>query len=312
MPVAAGEITLENGDHVVQFYELDSELTTAVGGYLSAAARAGEMAIVVATKEHRDAFEAALSANGVDVAKSRRAGLFVALDAAETMSRFIVDGQVDPVAFDSVIGGLVRQAAALGRPVRAYGEMVALLWDAGNVLAAIEVEGLWNDLGREVAFSLFCAYQSDSVSGSEHADALREVCHLHSAVLHPDPGSDLKATRRFPADPEAPRLARHFVVDQLWRRGHDDDLIDDAALVVGELAANAVVHAASPFTVDITARAGTVRISVGDASTAPPRRRAARPLTASGRGIGIVAAIADSWGTDPLPEGKVVWAELSR
>ena len=79
----------------------------------------------------------------------------------------------------------MRDAAASGRRVRAYGEMVALLWDAGDVLGAIELETLWHELGRELSFSLFCSYPASSVSGPEHAQALHQVCHLHSAVLRP-------------------------------------------------------------------------------------------------------------------------------
>ena len=81
----------------------------------------------------------------------------------------------------------MRRAAATGRPVRAYGEMVALLWEHGDVLAAIELEELWNDLGRELDFSLLCAYRSASVQGDEHAQALEQVRLLHSSEL-PGPG----------------------------------------------------------------------------------------------------------------------------
>jgi hypothetical protein len=55
-------------------------------------------------------------------------------------------GHVNGILFRSVVGRLMSKAARSGRPVRAYGEMVALLWDAGHLDAAIDVELLWNEL----------------------------------------------------------------------------------------------------------------------------------------------------------------------
>ena len=82
-------------------------------------------------------------------------------------------------------------------------------------------------------------------------------------------------------------------------------------MVVTELAANAVVHAQTSFTVTVSRPAGgTIRISVRDASVDPPRPRRPAPLDGSGRGLGLVAALTAVWGCDIVPGGKVVWAEL--
>ena len=107
------------------------------------------------------------------------------------------DGRIDRNAFFAEIGGVIRDAGRTGRPVRAYGEMVALLWDAGDVLAAIDLETLWNELSGELPFSLYCAYHSESVAAQEHAEALHEVCRLHSAVV-PTPVEVVEVRRTFP------------------------------------------------------------------------------------------------------------------
>ncbi len=145
------DIAVESGEHVVQFYEHESEPLGAVVPYLAAAAAGGEAAIVIATEAHRRAFEGELEADGIDLVKAGEDGRFFSLDAATTMASFMADGKIDHEAFHEVIGGLVRTASETGRPIRAYGEMVALLWDVGDVLAAIELETLWNDLAREVS-----------------------------------------------------------------------------------------------------------------------------------------------------------------
>jgi MEDS: MEthanogen/methylotroph, DcmR Sensory domain/Histidine kinase-like ATPase domain len=264
---------------------------------LSDAARTGAAAVVIATAAHRHAFEAELDAAGIDPALACREGRLIMLDASATMAAFMPDGQVDSAAFREVVGSVLRQAGAGGRAVRAYGEMVALLWDAGDVLGAIELEELWNDLGRELSFSLLCAYQSESVSGAEHAQALQQVCHLHSSVLAPRdvPAAALSArggvSAEFAGDCDAPRSARHFVADVLARWGHAEALLEDARLVVTELATNAVLHARSPFSVTARAEGPRVRVSVRDRSPIRPTLREHDPTALSGRGLRLVAAL---------------------
>ncbi len=116
-------------------------------------------------------------------------------------------------------------------------------------------------------------------------------------------------TQTFPPASDSPSAARHFVTDTLWN-WRIQQLADPAALIVTELASNAVVHAESDFTVTLS-RGRCLRISVRDGSTFPPTKTRGAPIDApSGRGIGIVSALASAWGTEPADGGKVVWAEL--
>src|SRR5687768_17281032 len=140
MPVDS-QIRLADGEHVVQFYENDDDLVTFVTGYLGAATVAGDAVVVIATPDHAEAFLSALGRAGVDVEAARQDGRLVILDAATTLSRFMIGDAPDAAAFDAVVGDLVRRAGAGGRPVRAYGEMVALLWAAGNVTGSGTTSG---------------------------------------------------------------------------------------------------------------------------------------------------------------------------
>jgi hypothetical protein len=302
--VQTRESTLGDGEHVVQFYDRDADLTRAVGDYLARALSEGEVAIAIATEAHRQAFEAELLDGGIDAARAVADGSLVWLDAAETLATIVDGGVVDPARFRARVTPLVRQAQHGGRPVKAYGEMVALLWDAGDVLGAIEVEKLWNDLGDELSFTLWCGYHTRSVAGDEHAEALRQVCHLHTAVVD-------AATARFLAGPDAPFAARRFVTSLLGCRPYDDRApMDDAGLVVSELATNAVVHAGSPFSVSVRCDGSAIRISVHDWDATLPVLRDGGPTAISGRGLHLVSMLARDWGVEPSPEGKTVWAEL--
>lgn len=290
-------------DHVVQFYRHDDELIDEVGDYLTQAIGGG-VAVVIATPAHQRAFEQRLSDAGIDVASARDDGAYLDLDAGEQVARFAVDGRIDAAGFEQAIGQVMRDACAGGRPVRAYGEMVALLWETGLVNAAIEVEALWNDLGRESPFSLFCAYPAQSVEDSGRVDAFNEMCVQHAAVV----GTECNVeTRAFALTPDAPALARHFAIEALERLGAGR-LADDAALIVTELAANAALHARSAFTVALSTRGDTVRISVRDERALPETAAlVATPM----HGLGLVATIASSWGVISLNGGKTIWAELT-
>ncbi len=315
-------------DHVVAFYERDDELISTVSRFLAPALNGEGAAIVIATAGHRAAVEAALVAGGFSVEDLTRNRRYASLDAAETLASFMRGDNVDPVAFASVIGGALDHLGGNG-PVHAFGEMVALLWDADNVTAAIELESLWNDLAEDRTFSLYCAYSQSSLEQTGDLVAAKHVCDRHSGVI------SLAATdaagsaacesaaisggddfaRLFVPVPTVVREVRGFVRDVLRGWG-EDARIPDAEVIVAELASNAVVHARSPFRVSISRTTSEVEIAVSDASTEPPERRAGNLDVATGRqggrGISIVASLSLAWETHHEAEGKTISATLPR
>ena len=170
-------------EHFVQFYEADGFLLKSLSGFFSAALKTDEGALVVATKSHRDGLEELLHANGLDTAKARKDGQYLAIDASAALEKFMVDGWPEPGRFKEVIGRLVTQVSK-GRPrLKAFGEMVALLWADGNYTGAIRLEELWNNLQKEHCFSLFCAYPIRTFVGEKLGAPLNDVCTAHSRVI---------------------------------------------------------------------------------------------------------------------------------
>jgi signal transduction histidine kinase/ActR/RegA family two-component response regulator len=170
-------------DHFVQFYEADGFLLNSLSGFIGNALSAGDGAIVVATKAHRNGLDELLQANGLDVTGAKTRGRYVSLDAAETLSKFMVDGNPEPARFNEVIGSAIASVTDGRSRVRAFGEMVALLWAEGNHGAAIRLEELWNDLQKAHSFSLFCAYPMNGLCGERFIEPTDSVCKVHSRVI---------------------------------------------------------------------------------------------------------------------------------
>ena len=174
---------MRDTEHFVQFYEADGFLLNSLSGFIGTAINSGDSAIVVATKAHRDGLNELLRANGLDVTNAVASGRYVSLDAAETLSRFMVDGLPEEARFNEVLGGVLASVTDGRSRVRAFGEMVALLWGEGNYSGAIRLEELWNDLQRAYSFSLYCAYPMHGFSGENLAQPHDGVCTVHSRVL---------------------------------------------------------------------------------------------------------------------------------
>lgn len=113
----------------------------------------------------------------------------------------------------------------------------------------------------------------------------------------------------FESDPEMVIAARGFVRDRLtsWEA---PEHLEQALVVTSELVTNAVLHARTAIKLTVLVDSSTVRIEVFDEN---PRLPVAAPCptdATSGRGLALVAAMANAWGIENHEDGKVVWAEL--
>lgn len=172
-------------EHFVQFYNKDDLLIKNLKSFVGAGLKNNNVSIIIATQQHIEDLNTALAEEGFDVEKLERTRHYICLDAGETLSKFIVNGRPNRALFKEVIGGLLREVAETGKEIRAFGEMVALLWAEGNQNAAISLERLWNEIADEYSFTLFCAYPMHYFDCANHSH--REVGHLHTSVILPEP-----------------------------------------------------------------------------------------------------------------------------
>ena len=100
-------------------------------------------------------------------------------------------------------------------------------------------------------------------------------------------------------------------MDEVLHRWQRDGAIDRVALIASELVTNAVFHARTDITVELTADDGCVHLEVYDRAGGRPVFLDTPPDVPGGLGLPIVEALASSWGTHPREGGgKAVWAEV--
>ena len=171
--------------HAVRFYENKASLCRTVADFLGEGFKSEQPALVIATPEHREGLLLELRSRHVDVDRIEAAGDLLLLDARQVLATFMVDGMPDAALFNTHVPAAIDRVCRARNDctIRAYGEMVDVLWQDGFTAAAIRLEMLWNQLAMTHDFSLLCGY----AMGSFYKDAgMRDVCAQHSHVIEAD------------------------------------------------------------------------------------------------------------------------------
>jgi DNA-binding NarL/FixJ family response regulator len=169
--------------HQVQFHPDDSSFLASFIHFAEDALNAGRVLIVVATQAHRkDLFEA-LRARGIDCAAAAQKGRYIALEVTEMLAKFMVNNMPDPARFLRAAADLVEAIRKENGDARisACGECSPMLWAQGNGEAAVQVELLWDEIGRRYDMEIFCGYVLKRVQCEQNSVYAR-ICAAHSKV----------------------------------------------------------------------------------------------------------------------------------
>lgn len=179
-------------DHLVQIYESDSYFMNTLEGFAGCGLLSGDSVLVIATKEHLEDLDARLKEHGFDIEMLKAKDQYVPLDANEALSKFMVNNWPDADLFYTFINQLIDRAKQDGRKIRAFGEMVAILWEQGHNGATVQLENLWHRLHSRDKFTLYCAYPKSGFTQSAK-DSLDEICKAHSRVIdgHSRPSTEI-------------------------------------------------------------------------------------------------------------------------
>ena len=169
-------------EHVVQIYENDTMFLELLAEYVSDGFQKNESVVIIATREHLHLLEERLKNLSFDIFTLRLQDRFIALDAHQVLSRFMIGGWPDEILFRHAVKEILSRAGKNGRPVRAFGEMVAILWAQGHNGATIQLEHLWNDLQESESFTLYCAYPRAGFT--RHAsESIMHIYGTHSKII---------------------------------------------------------------------------------------------------------------------------------
>jgi hypothetical protein len=169
-------------DHTVQIYENDKVFLNTLESFAGAGLISGDSVIVIATADHLNALKERLSRHRFNMGFLESVGRFITLDTTDTLNRFMVNGMPDKTLFNESITRVIKQAKTASGRFRAFGEMVAVLWQQGARDAAIRLEEFWNTLHSQDKFTLFCAYPKTDFT-TDTTEGMKMVCFSHTKVI---------------------------------------------------------------------------------------------------------------------------------
>lgn len=173
------------GTHAVQLYEDDAFLIEILARVVGEALQSGDAAVTLATRPHQEALDEQLALRGIDVGAARDLERYVTLDAETTVAALTADGEIDPDRFDATVVPALERAsrATLGGRVRAFGELVAVLWMHSRRDAALALEALWEkEQTRRRGLSLLCAYPLTAFGSADDTPRFDAMCRHHTHV----------------------------------------------------------------------------------------------------------------------------------
>lgn len=181
-------------DHRVQFFGANERgLVGKVAAFLAEGLERGDAALIVAEPCRAAAIRRETEERVGDKQASER---LVVHDARELLDAFLVDGEPDPERFAASVGATVRTLAQATGRVRAYGEMVGVLWTAGRTAAAVTLEGMWSALLADEPLDLYCGYPIDVLGSEFQLAAVEPLIAKHATVVEALDGEYTSAVER--------------------------------------------------------------------------------------------------------------------
>src|SRR5690606_15994648 len=173
-------------DHLCVLYRDGRELIARVADYLAPAVEAGDGVLVVISQEHGALLEAELRLRQHDPDLLRGSGQLTRFDAAACLAEITGAGGLDLDRLDRRLRPAISTARARFGRLRAYGHLVDLLWQRGDLDGALAVEGYWNGLLQDVHFPLLCAYSMTAGAGDlDAARAHIDEHHVATRLIEP-------------------------------------------------------------------------------------------------------------------------------
>jgi hypothetical protein len=170
-------------EHPCSFYSEDAVLVSTVATFLAPAFAERQALIAIGTPEHIAAIEDRLRSAGHDIDGARVRGQYITMDAQWALEQLTANGMPTSERFNAVLGPHIQRASEEYGSVRAFGEIVSLLWRDGKRQAALRLEELWNDALGYHPLALICGYNVRSFKNAADAQGVIGIINSHSSVI---------------------------------------------------------------------------------------------------------------------------------
>ncbi|HET7842542.1 MAG TPA: MEDS domain-containing protein [Xanthomonadales bacterium] len=171
-----------DGEHLLHFYHDAARFESRLADFVASGLAGGEVVIAIATTARLASLDDELRRRDVDVGAMLLQGRYQPLDAGVALETFMRDGRPDARSFLELLTGLLRRARREGRRVRAFGEMVALLWARNERAATLRLEHLWHAVCRRERLLLLCAYPHGCFHAEHEARAAIAAAHTREVA----------------------------------------------------------------------------------------------------------------------------------
>lgn len=168
-------------EHIVEIYEGHDSFLDSLEGFVVGGLQKTDSVILIALPSHLEALEERMRNRNLNLTELAAQDRYIALDAEVVLSKFMVDGWPNEEMFMKTITPILNRARKSGRRVRAFGEMVAVLWSEGHSGATVHLEHIWHNLCQKDGLSLFCAYPKTGFTADATA-SIQAICDSHSKV----------------------------------------------------------------------------------------------------------------------------------
>ena len=172
-------------DHTCTLYRDEEDLLQEVADFLTPAVLAGDGVVVLARQPRGERLRAELERRARDAAVQLSPDRLVTLDAAALLDEIMTADAPCEERFLAEVRPVLEAARAATGRVRAYGELLDLLWERDQLAAAAELEVCWNRLLGSLHCPLRCAYRAPGDADEARAEALQRISSLHAAMAHP-------------------------------------------------------------------------------------------------------------------------------
>ena len=171
------------GRHIAQFHHHPETLAQSAFEFLEGGLRRGNSVVVIATPANTERLQARLTQAQFHIHALERSGQIRFLDAAQLLAELMVDGAPDRAKFLTAVRTILDRARIYGRGTRVYGELAGMLWQDGKPQAAVQIEDLWNEVGRTLPFALYCGYVMNTQCEESYSGPIEELARTHNEIV---------------------------------------------------------------------------------------------------------------------------------